>query len=281
MDDFTGKIALVTGGAGGIGSAIAAELVARGARVAIADIDLARAEEAAAALGGKTHAIALRLDVTDPQDWLTARETLERELGPLDILVSNAGVNYTGTLDTIDPEAWLWVYNVNFMGSLHGVRTFLPGMKERGRQGHVVLTSSITALHPFATQGAYTTAKAALLNFGTVLKQELAGTPIGVSVVCPGIVSTDLRENAAGARPVKLKAADAPVSTLSTKLGMAPRFIGASVVDAVANDQFFVFTHADYAASIRSDRDMMLAAMAQSADPDYHEPEAFLTPLPR
>jgi NAD(P)-dependent dehydrogenase (short-subunit alcohol dehydrogenase family) len=281
MDDFTGKIALVTGGAGGIGSAISAELVARGARVAIADIDLARAEGAAAALGGKPHAIALRLDVTDPQEWLSARETLERESGPLDILVSNAGVNYTGSLDTIDPEAWLWVYNVNFMGSLHAVRTFLPGMKERGRQGHVVLTSSITALHPFATQGAYTTAKAALLNFGTVLKQELAGTPIGVSVVCPGIVSTGLRENAAGARPDKLKAADAPVSSLSTKLGMAPQFVGAAVVDAVANDQFFVFTHADYAASIRSDRDLMLAAMDQSADPDYHEPEAFLAPLPR
>jgi NAD(P)-dependent dehydrogenase (short-subunit alcohol dehydrogenase family) len=281
MQELNGKIALITGGAGGIGSAVSRDLIERGSRVAISDIDLDRAQAVAAELGGQPKAMALGLDVTDPVAWGVARETLERELGPLDILVSNAGVNYTGTLDTIDPAAWLWVYNVNFMGSLHAVRTFLPGMKARGAEGHVVLTSSITALHPFSTQGAYTTAKAALLNFATVLKQELAETRIGVSVVCPGIVSTDLRENAQSARPEGLKSAEAPVSALSTKQGMAPHFIGRAVVEAIVQDRFFVFTHADYAASVRSDRDLMLAAMEVSADPDYREPETFLAPLPR
>lgn len=280
MKDLTGRNAIISGGAGGIGGAIARELVDRGARVAIADLDLGRAQQAAARLGAD-RAIAVRLDVTDGDNWLTARVEMEDRLGPCDILVSNAGVSYTGTLDSIAPEAWRWVYEVNIMGALHAVRTFLPGMKERGGEGHVVLMCSITALHPFATQGAYTTSKAALLNFATVLAQELADTPIGVSAVCPGIVDTDLRDNAIEARPGDLRAGAPPPARLSTKMGMAPRFVGKAVVEAIEAGRFFVFTHPDYAASIRSDRDLMLAAMESPADPDYREPEAFLQPLPR
>lgn len=283
MKDLAGKVALVTGGAGGIGGAIAEALVQRGARVAIADINLERAEAVAARLhqgAGRPQTMAVPLDVTDPESWAAARSALEAVLGPCDILVSNAGVAYTGTIESIDVAAWKWVYDVNFMGSLYGVQTFMPGMRAKGA-GHVVLTSSITALHPFATQAAYTSSKAALLNFGTVLKQELEGTDIGVSVLCPGIVDTQLRENAVEARPDDLKAAQEPESGLSVKLGMAAPFVGRAVADAVQENRFFIFTHADYAESVRSDRDLMLAAMEQSADPDYHEPAMFLTPLPR
>lgn len=280
MHNLNGKIAIISGGAGGIGTAIAEELIARGARVALADLDRARAEQAANSFEtGK--AIAVHLDVTQPESWLAARDEVERQLGPCDIVVSNAGVSYTGTLDTIEPEAWRWVYEVNLMGSLHAVRTFLPGMKARGTDGHVVLTSSITALHPFPTQGAYTTSKAALLNFATVLKQELKDTRIGVSAVCPGIVATELRTNAEAARPELLKETIAPPAPLSTKTGMDPKFIGKTVVDAILTDQFFVFTHSDYSESIRTDRDLMLAAMQKTADPSYRDSELFLEPLPR
>ncbi|SCW64052.1 NADP-dependent 3-hydroxy acid dehydrogenase YdfG [Sphingobium faniae] len=280
MKDFEGRIALISGGAGGIGSAIARHLIAAGARVALADRDLPRAERIAADLGAGS-AIAVPLDVTDADSWITAREAVEAQLGPVDVLISNAGVAYTGALDAIDLDAWRWVYEVNIMGALHAVRTFLPGMKARGQEGHVAMMCSITALHPFATQGAYTTSKAALLNFATVLKQELAGTAIGVSAVCPGIVSTDLRANAEDARPNALKGGIRPPAQLSTSQGMAPDHVGRAVVEAIAADAFFVFTHDDYADSIRSDRDLMLSAMQGSADPDYREPAHFLTPLPR
>jgi len=280
MKIFQDKVALISGGAGGIGESIAAALVQAGARVAIADISLTRAEATAQSLDeGK--AVAIELDVTNEAGWLAARDTLEQRLGPCDIFVSNAGVSYTGALDAITPDAWRWVYDVNVMGSLHGVRTFLPGMKARGREGHVTLMCSITALHPFAEQGAYTTSKAALLNFATVLKRELQGTAVGVSAVCPGIVSTDLRHNALGARPEALRDELAPPTQMSTQLGMKPRFIGPAVVQAMRDNAFFVFTHADYAESIASDRDLMLAAMQVSADPDYREPEALTQLLPR
>jgi len=277
MQDLNGKTAFVTGGAGGIGASIAHHLVTAGARVAIADLDASRARSVADKLGDR--AIPIQIDVTDEASWISARDEVERTLAPCDILISNAGVSYTGALDEISLEAWRWVYDVNVVGSLLGVRTFLPGMKARGREAHVALTSSITALHPFAEQGAYTSSKAALLNFASVLKRELVDTPIGVSVVCPGTVDTQIRENAVRARPTVL--GEGKVPALTTKFGMSADFVGRAVVDALRQNRFYVFTHADYAASVASDRDLMLAAMSVSADPDYQEPSMFTQPLPR
>jgi NADP-dependent 3-hydroxy acid dehydrogenase YdfG len=279
MRTFDNKIAIITGGAGGIGIAIARHLCAKGVHVALADRDISRAQRAADELG--SGAIAVHLDVTDAVSWLTARQEIEHRLGPVDVIVSNAGVAYTGTLDTIEPDAWRWVFEVNVLASVHAIRTFLPGMKARGQEGHVVLMCSITALHPVATQGAYTASKAALLNFASVLKAELEGTAIGVSAVCPGIVNTELRANAEDARPDALKSGIKPPTQLSTKMGMAPDFVGKAVAEGMAEDQFFIFTHADYANSVRSDRDLMLSAMRVSADPGYREPEQFLAPLVR
>lgn len=279
MNILRGKTAIVTGGAGGIGSAIARNLIDAGARVAIADVDVVRARDVAADLG-QASALPVRLDVTRVESWTEAREEIERTLGPVDILINNAGVAFTAALDTIAIEAWRWVYEVNVLGSLHGLSTFLPAMKQRN-SGHVVFMSSITAFHPFAQQGAYTSSKAALLNIATVLKRELVGTSIGVTAVCPGIVATDLRQNAVRARPAELQSVAGEESKLSTKLGMEPSFVGKAVVDATRDDRFYVFTHADYAASIASERDLILAAMTQSADPNYREPEVLLEPLPR
>ncbi len=280
MENLNGKVAIISGGAGGIGSAIARNLIEAGVRVAIADLDLERAQRVVQSLG-EDNAIAVRLDVTKAESWTAAREQIKKSLGPCDIVISNAGVGYTGTIDTISAEAWRWVYEVNVMGSLHAMHAFLPDMKARGAEGHIVLMCSITALHPFAQQAAYTTSKAALLNFATVLKSELQGTAIGVSAVCPGIVDTELRDNAAEARPAALKTTEEAIPAVTTRKGMAPNFIGKAVVEGIRANRFFVFTHADYATSVASDRDLMLAAMSISADPDYREPEAFLTPLPR
>ncbi|MFM0394980.1 SDR family oxidoreductase [Paraburkholderia phytofirmans] len=272
VQDLNGKVALISGDAGGIGAAIGQHLVNAGARVAVADLDATRAHQLAESLGDR--AIALQLDVADEASWFPARNALESGLGPCDILISNAGVSYTGALDEISAQAWRWVYDVNVVGSLHGVRTFLPGMKARGREAHVALTSSITALHPFPEQGAYTTSKAARLNFASVLKRELANYPVGVSVICPGTVDTHIRENAVRARPTALTE-NFRTPSLSTKLGMSADFVGRAVVEAIRQNRFYVFTHADYAASVASDRDHMLAEMSLSADPNYREPVMF------
>jgi NAD(P)-dependent dehydrogenase (short-subunit alcohol dehydrogenase family) len=275
--DPKGKVALITGGAGGIGAEIARHLVMAGARVVIADLDGSRAAVVAAELGPQ-HALAVALDVTNADNWAAVRIEAERVFGAVDILVNNAGVGFTSGLDSISLDAWRWVYEVNVVASIHGLRTFLPAMKQRNA-GHVVFMCSITALHPFAQQGAYTTSKAALLNMAAVLKRELVATGIGITAVCPGIVATDIRRNAVQARPSNLGARD-EVSWVSVQSGMHPAFIGKAVVDAICDGRFYVFTHADYAEPIASERDRMLAAMEYSADPDYREPAILLEPLP-
>lgn len=276
MKDLNGKIALVTGGAGGIGTATARHLIEAGARVVIADLDVARARSVAEGFGNS--AIPVQLDVTSELSWIEARDSVERVWGPCDILISNAGVAYAGTLDTISPDAWRWVYEVNVVGSLHAVRTFLPGMKQRNQKAHITLVSSVTALHALPEHGAYTSSKAALLNFASVLKRELDNTQIGVSVLCPGVVNTEISANAVRARPQSLKVSHSSAPPVSAKIGMAADFVGRAVVDGIRNDSFYVFTHADYAASIATDRDQMLAAMSESADPAYREPDALLRP---
>ncbi|WP_342244572.1 SDR family NAD(P)-dependent oxidoreductase [Pseudomonas sp. OTU5201] len=281
MLDLKGKVAFISGGAGGIGSAMARELLQAGALVALGDIDLERAKEVAAELGSADQVIAVELDVTDSNSWASARDAAEAALGPCDILCSNAGVSFTGTLDEISSEAWRWVYEVNLFASLRAVQTFLPRMKARGQEGHVLLVASITALHPFATQGAYTSSKAALLNFAKVLELELEGSPIGVSVLCPGIVATQIRANAIQARPDALREEAGVSSTLSAQFGMAPEHVGRAAIAGLRERQFYIFPHVDYRPFIAADYDDMLAAMQESADPDYREPAQLLSPSPR
>ncbi len=281
MLDLKGKVAFISGGAGGIGSAMARELLHAGARVALADIDLQRAQSVAVELGDAGQVLAVRLDVTDPASWAHARDIAEVALGPCDILCSNAGVSFSGTLDEIGLEAWRWVYEVNLFASLHGVQAFLPRMKSRGQEGHVLLVSSITALYPFATQGAYATSKAALLNFAKVLELELEGSPIGVSVLCPGIVDTQIRANGIQARPDSLRDAGGISSNLSTHMGMAPEHVGRVAIAGMRERQFYIFPHADYRPFITAEYDDMLAAMESSADPSYREPAQLLSPSPR
>ncbi len=281
IDDLSGKIALITGGAGGIGAALAREFAVNGALVAIADLDLGRATDIAAGLGPRQAALPIHLDVTDEGSWRAARAAVETELGPVDILCCNAGVNFPGSLEQISAQAWRWVYEVNVLGTLHAIQTFLPGMKARGREGHVQLTCSITALRPFALSAAYTSSKAALLNMASVLSLELEGTRVGVSVACPGVVETDLRLNAIRTRPTALR--DSPASSLSAALGfgMSPAAVARAMVQAVRDNRFFVFTHADYREAIAADAALMLAGMEQSADPDYREPAAMVAPIRR
>ena len=278
--EIQGKVALVTGGGGGIGGAIAEELVLRGARVAVADLDLERARAVAERIGAD-RAIALKLDVTRQEDFDAARTILEETLGPLDILVSNAGVGHTEPLGEIGVEAFKWVHDVNLNASVRALHTFLPGMKARGTPAHVLFTCSITALRPFATQAAYTSAKAALLNLAMVLEMELAGSAIGVSALCPGIVATELGDNARKVKPSELRiAADEDAGPSPLALGMSAEAVGGAAVDAIASGRFYVFPHgADYREVVAAEQRVLLSAMGGKAQPGYTEPAIFTHPI--
>ena len=277
MKQFADKVALITGGASGIGAAIARELIEMGMRVAVADIDYPRARKTAGELGVR-FAHALALDVTNPVEWCRARTAIEALWGPVDVLCSNAGVSFPGKLDELEPAAWRWVYEVNVMGSFNGVRSLLPGMKARNTDGHILLTCSITSLLPMAGQAAYTSNKAALLNLAGALRKELSSTRIGVSALCPGLAATDIATHAANARPESLKLASPQRNSISSA-GMAPEAIAKAAIAAIREDRFYVFTHREYRQGVRDAQDTIFHAMASSADPSHRDPPMTLEAL--
>lgn len=189
------RVAVVTGGAQGIGAATAAELARRGLAVAIGDVDVERAQDTAGRLGAR----AGRLDVTDPASWDAFLEDVEAGLGPVDVLVNNAGIMPVG-LFTEEPDAVTDLQlAVNVRGVLLGCRAVLPGMLERGR-GHLVDVASQAGKIGVAGGVTYCATKWAVVGLSHALDDELRDTPVTVSCVLPGMVHTEL---STGVRPTR------------------------------------------------------------------------------
>jgi len=192
-EELTNEIALVTGGGRGIGAGIARELADAGARVAVAARTRQQVDEVASEIDG----LALELDVTDGAAVEKAVAETERELGPLTLLVANAGIgNQDGPTWEVDPEEWWRVQEVNVLGVHLCCRAVIPGMLERGR-GRIVITGSGAACLPGSSHTAYPTSKAAVCRYGETLANELEGR-IPVFFFSPGLVKTEMTSGFAG-----------------------------------------------------------------------------------
>jgi len=200
MGRLTGKVAIVTGAAQGIGRAIASRLAHEGAKVALADIQLDAAERAAAELcaTGAT-AIALALDVSKLDDAIAADDRVERELGPIDILVNNAGWDVLMPFVETGPELWDKVIAINYRGVLNCCRAVAPRMQSRG-SGKIISISSDAARVGSTGEAVYAGCKAAIIGFSKTLARELAANHINVNVVCPGPTDTALLKTAMAGR---------------------------------------------------------------------------------
>ena len=186
-DRLDGQVALVTGGGRGIGAGIARELASARARVAVAARTGSQVEEVAREIDG----LALRVDVTDRGAVEFGVEETERELGPIDLLVANAGIGgHDGATWEVDPDEWWRVLEVNVLGVHLCCRAVIPGMLERG-SGRIVITGSGAAYLPGARNTSYTSSKAAVCRYGETLANELRGR-IPVFVFSPGLVKTEL-----------------------------------------------------------------------------------------
>jgi NAD(P)-dependent dehydrogenase (short-subunit alcohol dehydrogenase family) len=186
---LSGKVAVVTGGGRGIGAETARVLAAAGATVAIGDIDLASAERVAAAAGNR--AIALRLDVTDRPGFTAFLDRVSERLGPIDVLVNNAGIMPLARIEDEDDAITLRVLEINLHAVIHGTREAIRRMKPRGT-GHIVNVASSAGKGGFPGGATYSAAKHGVVGFSEAARGELRGTGIEVSCVLPAIVRTEL-----------------------------------------------------------------------------------------
>jgi NAD(P)-dependent dehydrogenase (short-subunit alcohol dehydrogenase family) len=189
QDDLTGQVALVTGGGRGIGANIARELAQAGARVAVA----ARTRKQVDAVAQEIEGLALEVDVADRKAVERMFSEAERQLGPLDLLVANAG---TGVREdegawTVEPEAWWHAFEVNMLGVYLCCHAVIPGMIDR-RRGRIVITGSGASYLPGSTNSAYSASKAAVGRFGEILAKQLEPHQIPVFVFSPGLVRTHM-----------------------------------------------------------------------------------------
>jgi NAD(P)-dependent dehydrogenase (short-subunit alcohol dehydrogenase family) len=272
MKDLSGRTAYVTGAGSGIGRGVALALAGRGVMVGACDIQPEAAEETAALIrrqGGK--AISLGVDVSDPGAVEAAADRLEEALGPVSIVVNNAGIAMHGVpLHEIELSDWEWVIGVNVYGVIHGFRTFLPRMLERGGDGHIVNTASIGGfqVNPAFLTGAYSMTKYAVVALSEALQNELEGKSIGVSVLAPAAVNTSIHLSERS-RPERLGGAYVrPQNHFMGDLikdGLSGEAVGKRVVGAIEDGDFYIFTHPETREWLEARHERIRAALDKAS----------------
>lgn len=277
MDSLNGKTAFITGGASGIGFGIAQALAAQGVKLAIADVNhetLKTAAETLRAHGATVHS--LILDVRDREQWKVAADEAEANLGPVQIVCNNAGVTgYTPIVDT-SPEYFDWIIAVNLTGTFNGIHTFGPRMIDRKQGGHIVNTASTAGLYPIrnSTVGAYVASKFGQVGLTEALRPEMAPHGIGVSILCPGLVTTEIGPNVMKLRPDAARLQQKPLTPLQQKLrarsrqfGMAPIKVGERVIRGILANELYIITHPEFREMVAERCEKLLDSFRESADP--------------
>jgi NAD(P)-dependent dehydrogenase (short-subunit alcohol dehydrogenase family) len=250
VQDLTGKVAVITGGASGIGNALARRFASEGARVVIGDVEADALERAVLALrasGAEVEGVVT--DVTDPAQMQALADAAVARFGGVQVFCNNAGVGGGGLSWEMPLSTWEWVIGVNLWGVIHGVRSFVPLLMQQ-TEGHIVNTASVAGLVAAPFMGPYNASKHAVVAISETLHHELAMTAphVKVSVLCPGWVNTRIHESGRN-RPEHLReeaVADADGASLLQGMienGMPPDDVAGKVLDAMRDDRFWILTH--------------------------------------
>ena len=259
MRDLEGKVAVVTGAGSGIGEGIARAAASAGMNVVVADIDMGKARAVAADLG--EYAIACAVDVSSLSSVEALRDAALQRFGAVHMLCNNAGVWIGALMQHADIKDWQYLINVNLYGVIHGVKAFLPLLLQQG-EGHIVNTASMGGLISGPPEGLYTTTKFAVVGLSEALLLEVADKGVGVSVLCPGLVNTNLITQSFAMRPDELNAGiDHQQPAPDVANGIAASVVGEQVMDAVREGSFYIITHDDYRDIIAMRHDGILAAL--------------------
>jgi NAD(P)-dependent dehydrogenase (short-subunit alcohol dehydrogenase family) len=248
LSDIQGRVAVVTGGASGIGRGVAEELLAQGAQVVIADIEKSVLDQTAREIG----AVSVRTDVSKLESvQALADETLKR-FGKVDIVCNNAGVGPFGRIEDVTLDDWKFVIDVNLWGVIYGVHVFLPHLIANPNGGHIVNTASQAGLAAFAHCGTYAVTKFGVVALTESLAMEMAHDhpKVGATVLCPGPVRTNIHRSLRN-RPAELSAPkthDIEVAQMASAVDgdarfLTPREAGRIVVDSIREGRLYAITH--------------------------------------
>ncbi|MDP3175755.1 MAG: SDR family NAD(P)-dependent oxidoreductase [Phenylobacterium sp.] len=256
MDDFKGRVAVITGGASGIGLGVAQALAQEGAKLVIADIEQAALDDAVAGLRAQgAEAIGVITDVSDRAAMLELADRTWDHFGAAHLVMHNAGVGVGRPAFELTHDDWRWVIGVNLWGPVNGVEAFLPRMLAQGEPGQMLFTASFAGLVPFANNAPYNVTKAGVIALAETLRKDLRGKNVTASVLCPMHVVSKIGESQRN-RPVALggvadyRAApdsDAPVDHRILPTEDAVRLI----LDGLRRGDLFIHTHQEAEGFVR------------------------------
>ena len=275
MRDVAGKTAFITGGASGMGLAMARSFAKAGMKVVIADIEQAARDAAQAEFeSSNAEFLVLPLDVTDRAAMKAAADATEERFGKVHVVCNNAGVAVGGPIDQMAYNDWDWVNKVNLDGVVNGIQTFTERMKAHGEGGHFVNTASMAGHISIPGLSVYTGTKFAVVGISETMRADLLAHDIGVSVLCPGLVNTNIFDSGRN-RPEDLPGAsltplvDPDAGDLSAQLeqmrhtALDPAVVGDMVLHAIRENEFYIFTHPELEAMTDARKDEMASAFAR------------------
>ncbi|AJP71719.1 SDR family NAD(P)-dependent oxidoreductase [Sphingomonas hengshuiensis] len=282
MTKVAGRTAFITGGGSGVALGQAKVFAAAGCKIAIADIRQDHLDEAMAYFAGTdAEVMPIKLDITDRAAFAAAADAVEARLGPVELLFNTAGVSIFGPLQNATFDDWDWQLDVNLKGVINGIQTFLPRMIARNNGGHIINTASMSAFVALPNSGIYCTSKMAIRGLSECLAMDLAETGIGVSMLCPGAVNTNIHE-AVLTRPAHLQqtgyyGAD-PERMAQLKrviaVGMEPETLARYVLAGVEADELYILPYPEFRGTLEDIHARVMTALANPEDDPEYEARA-------
>lgn len=238
MRELKGKVALVTGAGSGIGRETALALAREGARLIVCDVNEASLRGVEQELGTLSECLlARRVDVSDEHAMKSFSDEVHSKVPAVDILINNAGVGLAGNIIHTTLDDWKWIIGINLWGVIHGCHFFTPKMVERGQGGHVVNVSSMLGFFASPDIVGYTTAKFGVFGLSMCLREDLAGHGIGVSVICPGMINTNIVSTARVRAAVDTTELQRKVIASYQRRNYGPERVAAAVVNAIKRNR--------------------------------------------
>jgi len=273
MKNVEGKVAFITGGANGAGLGMAKVFSENGMKVVIADIRQDSLDRAMVHFK-KKNVHAIRLDVSDRDEFARAADETERVFGKIHIVCNNAGINLFVPIEECTYNDWDWVMGVNFGGVVNGIQTFVPRIRKHGEGGHIVNTASMAAFLPSAAAGIYTASKFAVRGLTEALRLSLYKYNIGVSLFCPGLINSAIYESEK-TRPAQLTSLESTAKSQQMmdrlpeihKAGMSLEEVGEKVLAGIKRNSLYIFSHPEFKEELQELFDEALNSLPDEAAP--------------